>query len=144
MPAPATPYVLTDAYIAIGGTVVSNSANTVTLADTAAEIDVTVFSGGGYVQMIPGLKDATVDVTFFSDFAASAINSILQPLYQSGGTFSVEIRPTSASVTATNPKATMTARLYSYSGISGKVGDAASFDASFRNAGTAGLVWGTS
>ena len=37
----------------------------------------------------------------------------------------------------------MTARLYSYSGISGAVGEAATFEASFRNAGTAGLVWGT-
>jgi hypothetical protein len=37
----------------------------------------------------------------------------------------------------------MTAKLYSYSGIAGGIGDASTFDASFRNAGTAGLVWGT-
>jgi hypothetical protein len=73
----------------------------------------------------------------------AGINNILQPLYASGGTFSLEIRPTSAAVSATNPKMTMTSRIFSYSGIAGQIGDASTFDAGFRNAGTAGPVWGT-
>lgn len=140
-------YVLKDAYIAINGTVVSNLANSCQLEDTADEIDFTGFSSAGYKEIGQGLKDATITCTFFSDFAAAGvntgINAILQPLYASGGTFSVEIRPTSLAVSSTNPKATMTARLYSYSGISGAVGEASTFDAAFRNAGTAGVVWGT-
>lgn len=136
-------YVLKDAYIAINGTVVSNYASSCELEDTADEIDFTGFSANGYKELGQGLKDATITVTFFSDFASAGINNIIQPLYASGGTFGVEIRPTSAAVSATNPKATMTARIYSYSGISGGVGDASTFDAAFRNAGTAGLVWGT-
>ena len=136
-------YVLKDAYIAINGTAVSNFASSVELEDTADEIDFTGFSTNGYKEIGQGLKDATITCTFFSDFASGSVNSIIQPLYASGGTFSVEIRPTSAAVLASNPKATMTARIYSYSGISGGVGDASTFDAAFRNAGTAGLVWGT-
>ena len=139
-------YVLKDAYIAINGTAVSNFASSCELEDTADEIDFTGFSTAGYKEIGQGLKDATISVTFFSNFGTAVgdqVHSILQPLYQSGGTFSVEVRPTSAIVSATNPKATMTARIYSYSGISGGVGDASTFDAAFRNAGTAGLVWGT-
>jgi hypothetical protein len=136
-------YVLRDAYIAINGTVVSNYASSVELADDADDIDFTGFSSAGYKEIGQGLKDATITCTFFSDFAAGGINGIIQPLYASGGTFGVEVRPTSAAVSATNPKATMTARIYSYSGIAGGVGDASTFDAAFRNAGTAGLVWGT-
>jgi hypothetical protein len=37
----------------------------------------------------------------------------------------------------------MIARIYSYPGLSGAVGEANTFDASFRNAGTAGITWGT-
>ena len=134
---------MTNAYLAINGTAISDHASSLALEDTAEEIDFTAFSSAGYREFGQGLKDATITATLFSDFAASSVHAILQPLYLSGGTFGVEVRPVNTTVSATNPKATMTARLYSYSGISGAVGEAATFEASFRNAGTAGLVWGT-
>lgn len=136
-------FVLTNAYIAVNGTSLSDHASSLTLEDSAEEIDFTAFSSNGYREIGGGLKDATVTSTFFSDFAAASVHAILQPLYASGGTFGLEIRPVNTTVSATNPKATMTARLFSYSGIAGGVGEAATFDAAFRNAGTAGLVWGT-
>ena len=139
-------YVQKDSYIAINGTALSNFANHVDIDDSADEIDFTGFSTAGYKEIGQGLHDATINVTWFGNFGTAVgdqVHSILQPLYQSGGTFSVEVRPTSAAVSATNPKAPMTARLFAYSGIAGDVGAAATFDAAFRNAGTAGLVWGT-
>lgn len=143
----ANKQVFKDAYLAINGTVVSNLANSCQVEDTAEEIDFTGFSTNGYKEIGQGLKDATIGVTFFADFGAagvnSGINNILQPLYASGGTFLVEVRETSLAVSATNPRGSMIARLYSYGGIGGGVGEAATFDASFRNAGTAGLTWGT-
>ena len=138
--------VLKDAYIAINGTVLSNFANHVDIDDSADEIDFTGFSTNGYKEIGQGLKDATINVTWFQNFGTATgdtLHSILQPLYQSGGTFGVEVRPTSNAVSSTNPKATMTARLYSYSGIAGDVGAALTMDIAMRNAGTAGLVWGT-
>jgi hypothetical protein len=140
-------YVLKDCYIAINGTVVSNLASSCEIDDSADEVDFTGFSTAGYKEIGQGLKDATITITFFSDFAAagvnSGINNIIQPLYASGGTLGLEVRPTSAAVSSTNPKLTMTARVYGYTGISGQVGDASTFDAAFRNGGTAGPVWGT-
>lgn len=136
-----------DTYIAINGTALSSFANHVDIDDSADEIDFTGFSTNGYKEIGQGLKDATINATFFSSFGTAVgdqIHSILQPLYSSGGTFAVEVRPTSSAVSSTNPKATMTARIYAYSGIAGDVGDAAAMDVAFRNAGTAGLVWGTS
>lgn len=140
-------YVLKDAFIAVNGTAVSNLGSSCEIEDSADEVDFTGFGPAGYKEIGQGLKDGTVTVTFFSDFAAAGvnagINNILQPLYQSGGTFGLEVRPTSAIASSTNPKMTATVRLMSYSGISGQVGDASTFDAAFRNAGTAGFVWGT-
>lgn len=136
-------YVWKDAYLAINGTAFSDHVSSLTIEDTADEVDLTGFSSSGYREFGQGLKDATITATFFQDFAASSVHAALQPLYASGGTFGVEVRPTSAAVSATNPKATLTARLYSYGGIGGAVGEAASFEASFRHAGTLGVVWAT-
>ena len=68
----------------------------------------------------------------------------MQPLYQTGGTCGVEIRPVNTTVSATNPKGTMLAKIYSFPSMGGAVGDAAQVEVTFRNAGTAGLVMGTS
>lgn len=136
-------HVATDRYIAINGTAYSDHFRSIEINDQADKIDFTGFSSAGYKQYGPGLKDAAVTGEVFSDFAASQVNAVLQTYYSNGGTFTLEVRPTSAAVSATNPKATMTASLYSYSGIAGAVGDAATFSVEFANAGTAGLVWGT-
>jgi hypothetical protein len=139
-------YVSKDTYLAINGTALGSFVSHVDIDDSADEIDFTGFSTAGYREIGQGLKDATINMTVFSSFGSAVgdqIHSILQPLYSSGGTFGVEVRPTSGAVSATNPKATMTARLYAYSGIAGDVGDASTMDIAMRNAGTAGLVWGT-
>jgi hypothetical protein len=136
-------FVLRDAYVAINGTAYSDHASSCTIEDKANEVDVSSFGPAGYTEIAQGLRDATITVEFFSDFDASAVNSALQPLYSGGGTFPLEIRPTSAARSTTNPAALMTARLFSYPGFSGKVGEAAVTEAIFRNASTAGLTWVT-
>jgi hypothetical protein len=135
-----------DTYFAINGTALGSFASHVDIDDAAEEIDFTGFSTAGYREIGQGLKDATVNVTVFSSFGTAVgdqIHSIIQPIYSSGGTCSVEVRSTSSAVSATNPKYTGTFRVFSYSGIAGDVGDAATMDIGFRNAGTAGPVWGT-
>ena len=54
----------------------------------------------------------------------------------------MEIRADAGSVSATNPRGSMLASLYDYSGINGQVGQASTFSATFRNAGS-GITWGT-
>lgn len=137
-------FVMRDAYILIAGTAYSDHASSCVIEDKADEIDVSSFGPAGYREIAQGLRDCTITVEFFADFAASAVNATLQPLYAGGGTFALEVRPTSAPRSATNPAATMTARLFSYPGFSGKVGDAATTEAIFRNGSTAGLAWVTS
>lgn len=137
-------HVLRNAYIAINGTALSDHASSLEIEDTAEEIDFTAFSANGYKEIGQGLKDATITVSFFQDYASGSVHQILQPLYASGGTFTIAVRPDAASaVSATNPGGTMIARLYSYPGLAGAVGEANTFDAAFRNGGTAGLTWGT-
>jgi hypothetical protein len=141
---PTGKHVLRNAYIAINGTALSDHASSLEIEDSAEEIDFTSFSANGYREFGQGLKDATISVTFFQDYNTGSVHQILQPLYASGGTFTLAIRPDAgAAISATNPGGTMIARIYSYPGLAGAVGEANTFDASFRNAGTAGLTWGT-
>jgi hypothetical protein len=135
--------VLKDAYIAVNSSNLSDHVSSVTLEDSADEVEFTSF-GANYREYGQGLKTASITLEVFQDFAAGSIDAVLEPLYNSGGTFTVEVRPTSSSVSATNPKYTMTGRLFSYSPLQGAVGDANTTSVTINNAGTAGLVRGTS
>lgn len=136
-------HVLTNAFIQVDGKDISNHCRSITLEDTANEVDLTGFTPSGYSEYGQGLKDATITAEIYQDFASGAIDSVLYPLYDAGGTFAVVVRPNAGTISATNPQYTMTARLMSYSPLSGAVGDANSTDVVFRNAGTAGITRGT-
>jgi hypothetical protein len=138
---PTGKHVLRNAFISINGTAISDHASSLELEDEAEEVEFTAFSPNGYREFGQGLKDATITITFFQDYASGSVHSMLRPLYESGGTFSLVIGPSaSEAISSTNPRGTMISRLYSYGGLSGEVGEAATFEATFRNAGTAGLT----
>ncbi len=134
--------ILKDVSIVINSVNLADHCSAVSMDDTADEIDFTGFSSAGYKEYGQGLKDGTVTVTIFQDFAAGSVHATLQPL--SGASFPVVLKPTSAAVSATNPSLTMTAKLYSYAGLDGSVGEASIIEATFRNASSTGLVWATS
>ena len=135
--------VLRNASISVAGVNLSDHCSSVTLEDAAEEVDFTAFSSSAYREFGQGMKDATISAEFFQDFAASSVDATLYPLYDSGGTFNVIVKPDGATTSPTNPSYTMLARLYSYSGLAGAVGDANTVSATFRNAGTAGITRGT-
>lgn len=135
-------FTLTDAYISINGVVLSDHAKSVTCEDTRDTVDFTAFGATSKV-VGKGLGDAKITVEFFQDFAASKVHATLQPLISSTTPFTVEVRPTSGARSATNPAVLMTALLFSYSGLSGSVGDASTMSAEFQNAAQAGVTYPT-
>jgi len=137
--------ILTDCYVSLNGTAISDHATACTVEQTADEVDLTTFGPSGYKQFGVGFKDATITVSVLQDFAASSIDSMVSPMYSSNTVGSVQVRPTSAAISATNPAYIMgSAVLTSYNPVAGGVGDASSTDLAFRNTGTAGIVRGTS
>ena len=135
-------FVLKNAVISVNGVDLSSKASSVTIETTFDEVDLTAF-GAVYREFGQGLGDATVTVAFFQDFDAGTVDATLWPLSQSGGTFPLLIKSTSAAPSGSNPQYSMTSRLFSYSPIAGAVGEASTTDVTFRNAGTAGLLRGT-
>ena len=136
------PRVLKDAYVSINGTNISGYCSAATVESTFEELDSTTF-GGNYRQFTQGLGDATITLTTFPD-TSGTVNAIFWPLSQSGGTFTVSVRESSAAVGTANPAYTMNASLFGFNPIGGAVGDLMSTDVPCRNAGTAGLVKSTS
>lgn len=95
----------------------------------AAMQDTTTFGSGGYSAVIPGLKSGD-DITFecLSDFAASQINSIVNTDLggvNSGTLVYVDIKPTNAARSATNPSFVAAGYITAWTGGGGSVGDVA-------------------
>jgi hypothetical protein len=114
--------ILKDCYIVVNGTNFSDHINQVAVNLSKDDVETTSFSGGGRERM-QGLKDDSFELTFQQDFDAASVDAVLYPLYDLGTEFTVEVRPSNAAVSATNPKYTGTCILMEYSPLDGKVGD---------------------
>src|SRR5689334_17147073 len=139
-------FVMRNATISVNGVDLSANCSAITVENTTDEVDVTSFGGSNYRSFLPGFLDAQITSTFFQNFGTATgelVDATLWPLNQSGGTFDVVVKPTSSAASPTNPSYTLRASLFNFNPMGGAVGDAASTDVTFRNAGTAGLVRGT-
>jgi hypothetical protein len=138
-------FVLRNAFIQVNNVNLSDHCSSVTVESSAEEIDLTAFTSAGYREITPGFKDATITATFFQDYAATSVHTTLQPLYDTGGTFAIYVKSDAGATSSTNPRMELvTAKLFSYNPLAGGVGEASTMDCAFRNAGTAGLTYGTS
>jgi hypothetical protein len=134
--------ILTDALVIVNGVTLSDHANQVTIEDTRDSVDITAF-GATNKAIAKGLGDAKITVQFFQDFAAGKIHATLQPLIGSSSTVQIEVRPTSAARSATNPAAVMQGLLMNYSMLAGGVGDASTITAEFDNGSQTGMTYPT-
>lgn len=136
-------FTLTDVYIVVNGVTLSDHGNSVQVEDSRDPVDITAF-GATVKQYTKGLGDGKITIGFFQDFAAAKVHATLQPLISSTTGIVVEIRPTSAARSATNPAILMTGLLFNYSGLNGNIGDASTITAEFQNSGAAGITYPTS
>lgn len=126
--------VLTDAYVSIDGNDVSDHVKQVSINYSADIQDSTAMGDGSHTRM-GGLKDWSLNVDFYQDYAASNLDSILFPLV--GTNFTVIVRPVESTVVGTgNPNYTGTAILESYNPINGSVGDIATTSVTIPGSGT--------
>jgi hypothetical protein len=134
--------VMLDVHVLINGVLLSDHGSNVTLGDLREKKDITGFGAGSRVWT-KGLGDATMTVTFFQDFAAGKIHATLQPLIGSSTPVTVEVRPTSAARSTTNPAYVMSALLFDYSMLDGGIGEPSTLTVEFSNASQAGVTYPT-
>ena len=126
-------FAATDYFVSINGTNFSTSLNSVELAIEADDLETTAF-GETFRTRIGGLKQASLTLNFMQDFAAGSVDAVLSPLLATLAT--VVIKPTSGTVTATNPSYSMLALVTQYSPFASSVGDIASLSVTFPISGT--------
>lgn len=125
-------FVATDYNITINGADFSTSLAAVTLDVTVEEQDTTAFGDTSRTR-IGGLKDGSVSLDFHQDFGASSVDATLWPLLGSNAT--VVIKPTSGTVSATNPTYTFEALVTQYQPFASTVGDLATLSVSWPVSG---------
>jgi len=115
-------FVATDYNITINGASFSSSLAAVTLDITVEEQDTTSFGSTARTR-VGGLQDASLSLDFHQDFGASSVDATLFPLLGSNAT--VVIKPTSSTVSATNPAYTAVCLVTQYQPFASSVGDLA-------------------
>ena len=128
-----TPTVLTDAYISIAGTTVSDHGNKVELPVTVEDEDTTCF-GQTYHTRVGGLKDGNLSVTFLNDFVQTNLDQVMWGFL--GTVITFEIRSTSGARSVTNPAYTGSILVNGWKPVAGDVGKLATVDVSFPTSGT--------
>lgn len=126
-------FVATDYSITLNGSDLSSSLQSVNLTVQADEVETTTF-GGGWKTMVGGLKSGSLQLNFFQDFGAGAVDATLWPLINTIGT--VVIKPTASTVSATNPSHTVPVLISQYQPFNSSVGDAATLSVTFPTSGT--------
>lgn len=126
-------FVATDYAITIGTANFSSSLAAVTLDISTDEQETTAF-GDTYRTRIAGLRDASLTLDFHQDFGAGSVDATLFPLIGSAVSFS--IKPTSGTVTATNPSYSGTAIVVQYQPFASNVGDLATLSVTWPVSGS--------
>jgi hypothetical protein len=132
-------FAATDYFVSINGTDFSTNLNSVELSQEADDLETTAF-GSSWRTRIGGLKQASLTLNFMQDFGAGSVDATLNPLL--GQIATVIIKPTSGTVSATNPTYTMTALVTQYSPFASSVGDIATLSVTWPVSGS--VVRGTS
>lgn len=114
-------FVLTAEKILLNGTDYSANTAKAELQFKVDDKDVTNYASGGWKEHLGGLKQATLVLEFFNDFANTAIDSVFFPLLGTVVTF--EVAGTQAARSTSNPSYTGSFLLTDWNPITGKVGD---------------------
>ncbi len=126
-------FVATDYNVTINGSSFSNSLAAVTLDITSEEQETTAF-GDGFRTRIGGLKDGSITLDFHQDFGSSSVDATLFPLIGTQAT--VVIKPTSGTVSATNPAYTALALVTQYQPFASNVGELATLSVTWPTSGS--------
>lgn len=122
-----------DYSISINGTNFSTNLNSAELSIESDDLETTAF-GGEWRTRIGGLKSGSLTLSFMQDFGASSVDATLYPLLNTAAT--VVIKPTSGTVTATNPSYTAVCLVNQYSPFASSVGDIATLSVTWPVSGT--------
>ena len=126
--------VLTDAYIKLNNTDLSDHIASVEIAQSFDSIETTAFGDSGRTRT-GGLEDSSITLSFHQDFASSQVDDTIAPLVGGTATFEIRAVGTATAVSATNPKWTGTLLITEWSPLNGAVGELSTADVTWPVSG---------
>ena len=118
-------FAATDFDISIAGTDFSDSIAALTLDVSRESLEITAF-GDSARRYIGGLQDSSVTISLHQDFASGSVDSTIWS--NLGGTVAIVVKPTSGTVSATNPSYSFNALVVQSTPFASNVGDLATID----------------
>lgn len=134
-------FLLKDVYIELDGVNLSNYGFNIDTPSEKTETDVSGFNPNNTSESLVGNRVDRITAQFTQDFASGGPHDVLRSLYYADTTFSIKIRPTSASCSATNPELRGNVKLRTYNGLSGALNARAEVTAELVPADSTGVVW---
>jgi len=129
--------------VSYAGQDLTNHVKSLTINMDYADVDVTAMNAVS-VAHAPGLRDDSVEVEFFQDFAASSVHATINTYVGSSTGATLLIQSSGATVTATNPSFSMVAAPFTYQPMQGTVGDASMTTVSFMPVAGSSITVNTS
>lgn len=125
--------VFTDCFVLVNSVNISDHVKSATLSYNAAMLDNTVMTMTTKSNT-PGLKEWGLEIEVLNDYAVSSIDATIFALVGAAA-FAIEVRPSSAARSTSNPGFTGNGVLASYDPINAKIGDLATAKISIKCAG---------
>lgn len=130
-------YVLKDAYLSLNNVPQSAFVQSIAFNLDAATVDNTCM-GDDALSFLPGMKNATFNVTFAADYANGDLSEDLWDIYYGDAAVAFIMKPNGATTGVTNPKYTGNCIMTSYPVADGSVGDLATHNCTFQVTGDVG------
>lgn len=134
--------VLTNASVVFNSVDLSDHVESVEIDYSYDDVEVTAMGATAH-SFAPGLRNDKITVNFYQDFAAAKVDQTLNGYLGSATGATLVVKPVATTVSTVNPSYTMTATIYSYQPISGKVGEASMTQCEFRPAAGGYIVRAT-
>lgn len=126
---------LKNAYLSINSQDLSDHVASVTLNLNKDTPEDTAMGDNSRSFKYDGLKNATLEVTFNADYAASEVDAHTWTVYQSDAAVPFIVKPSGATTGAANPKWTGDCGITSWAPISGSVGALGTTTVSYQISG---------
>ena len=136
-------FAATDVCVILAGQNISDWCVSVDLPDSKNQIDVSGFNSTGSMEFVPGQRDQSITIGVLQDFGSTQIHSLVNPLYVNNTEFAIEVRPTSAARSATNPWYGGSANLYEYDGLNAQLNARAEIQLVIRPSSNHTWAWAT-
>jgi len=128
-------YVVTGNTVSFNGTDISASVARAELVISSAEVDVTDFASGGYVELVGGLKSGSVSLDLHADFGVSGLSTLIgEAQVGTLGTVTI-IAGNGTAASSTTPEYTAVCLVSSVTPVAGAVGDLSTFSVTWPTSG---------